>query len=92
MSAGLKDRALFECGTGHWVDKLDPCLIRESSGPVFCRLPMQIESVRELRKGRFRYGLHCLKGETIDQRLSKGLQQIFSTVQRQQLRRLSQAG
>lgn len=52
----------------------------------------RIESVQELSNGRIRYGLHCLDGKTIDERQSKGLQQIFATIQRQQLRRMSQAG
>lgn len=52
---------------------------------------VRVESVRELSEGRYRYGLHCLKGEANDEKLRKGLQQISATVQRQHLRRMSRA-
>lgn len=52
---------------------------------------VRIESVRELNDDQFRYGLHCLKSNTNDEMLLKGLQQISASVQRQHLLRMSRA-
>ena len=49
-----------------------------------------VQSVRELGEGRIRYGLHCVSNEAeggFD--LQRGLRQIGTAIQRQQMRRLS---
>ncbi len=51
----------------------------------------RIESAREIRVGRFRYGVQCVDGKVTAETLRKGLQHISATVQRQHLHRLSRA-
>jgi hypothetical protein len=49
-----------------------------------------IQSVRELGDGRIRYGVHCVNDEKFGGfELQRGLRHIASTIQRQQMRRLS---
>ncbi len=47
-----------------------------------------IQSVCELPDGRYRYGVNCVKSKAADS-LSKGVQDISMSVQRQQLNRLA---
>jgi hypothetical protein len=52
-----------------------------------------IQSVRELRDGRIRYGLHCVNDEKFGGfELQRGLRHIAAAIQRQQMRRLSGSG
>lgn len=51
----------------------------------------RIESIKKLDKAGFRYGVHCINSKSSGGRLLKELQYICATVQRQQLRRMSQA-
>lgn len=55
------------------------------------RGPVQIQRVRELSEGRFRYGMSYVEDKATGESLRKGLQQISSTVQRQHLRRIAKA-
>lgn len=49
-----------------------------------------VQSIRKLGKGQIRYGLHCVSGQGEgDFILQRGLRQIVTAVQRQQMRRLS---
>lgn len=48
-----------------------------------------IQSVTEVPDGVYRYGVNCVKATASAQALSKGVQQISMSVQRQQLNRLS---
>jgi hypothetical protein len=52
----------------------------------------RIQSVREMGKGRFRYGLHALEDKTSGGDLRKGQQHISAAIEREQLRRLSRSG
>jgi hypothetical protein len=51
-----------------------------------------VQSLREMSKGRIRYGFHCAQERSGNSVLAKGLQQISLAVQRQHLRRLAGAG
>ena len=51
----------------------------------------RIESVRELEPGRIRFGLHCISDKETGGTLQAGLQKIWTSVQRQHLRRLKRA-
>ena len=53
---------------------------------------VRVQSVRELDKGRFRYGLHSLTDNSSGGDLCKGQQQISAAVEREQLRRLAGTG
>ena len=48
-----------------------------------------VMSVRELSKGRTRYGTHCVDDGNVSESLKGGLNKISMFVQRQQLQRLS---
>jgi hypothetical protein len=48
-----------------------------------------VQSVTEMPEGQFRYGVNCVKTAASPQSLSKGVQQISMSVQRQQLNRLA---
>lgn len=48
-----------------------------------------IQSVKELSKGRYRYGLHSVDDKKSSATLEKGQQTIAMAIQRQQLRRLA---
>ncbi len=48
-----------------------------------------VQSIRELSKGRIRYGLHCADDGKLGGSLKTGLNKISMFVQRQQLQRLS---
>ncbi len=48
-----------------------------------------VQSVAELPEGQVRYGANCVKAPASPTSLSKGVQQISMSVQRQQLNRLS---
>jgi hypothetical protein len=50
-----------------------------------------IQSVKELSKGRMRYGLHCADDKAQQGSLASGLPQMSVAVQREQLRRMSGA-
>lgn len=50
---------------------------------------LSIQSVRELSRGRIRYGLHCTAGRNAPGNLAKGLQQMSVKIQRTQLARLA---
>lgn len=50
---------------------------------------VSIQGVCEATDGRYRYGVNCVKMMESAQSLSKGLQQISMSVQRQQLNRLA---
>ncbi len=48
-----------------------------------------VQSVTEMPEGLFRYGVNCVKAAASPTSLSKGVQQISMSVQRQQLNRLA---
>ena len=48
-----------------------------------------IQSVKELREGRIRYGLQCASAKTSQDNLKKGLQNMSVKIQQEQLRRLA---
>ncbi|MBN1763728.1 MAG: PilZ domain-containing protein [Sedimentisphaerales bacterium] len=50
-----------------------------------------VQSIRELTKGRYRYGLHGLEDKTSKNNLQRGLEKINMGVQLEQLRRMSPA-
>jgi hypothetical protein len=52
----------------------------------------RIQSIREMGKGRFRYGLHAIEDRTSGGDLRKGQQHISAAIEREQLRRLSRSG
>lgn len=48
-----------------------------------------VQSIRELSKGRIRYGLHCIKEKQATADLARGLEYMTAALQREQLRRLA---
>ncbi len=48
-----------------------------------------VQSVRDLGKGRTRYGLHCVSDQKTQGTLAEGLQRASMRIQREQLRRLA---
>jgi hypothetical protein len=52
----------------------------------------RVQSMRDLGKGRFRYGFHALDDRTSGGDLRKGQQVISAAIEREQLRRLSRSG
>ncbi|MFG0329667.1 MAG: PilZ domain-containing protein [Phycisphaerales bacterium] len=51
-----------------------------------------IQSIRDIGRGKIRYGLHCVDNRSQSADLPKGLQFVSMSVQRQHLRRLRGAG
>jgi hypothetical protein len=52
----------------------------------------RVQSVRQLDKGGFRYGLHAIEDKTSGGDIQKGQQHISAAIEREQLRRLSRSG
>jgi hypothetical protein len=52
----------------------------------------RIQSIRELGEGRYRYGVHSIEDKKSGGDLRKGQQQISTSIEREQLRRLSGSG
>ncbi|MCP4590836.1 MAG: hypothetical protein GY842_08825 [bacterium] len=52
---------------------------------------VSVQSVRELSKGRIRYGLLCADAKTSQDNLANGLRKMSVKIQREQLRRLAGA-
>ncbi|MHC4428162.1 MAG: PilZ domain-containing protein [Planctomycetota bacterium] len=52
----------------------------------------RIQSMRQMNKGRFRYGLHAIEDKASGGDLRKGQQHISAAIEREQLRRLSRSG
>ncbi|MHC4220385.1 MAG: PilZ domain-containing protein [Planctomycetota bacterium] len=52
----------------------------------------RVQSVREMDKGRIRYGFHSLDDKTSGGDLQKGQQVISAAIEREQLRRLARSG
>lgn len=51
-----------------------------------------VQSVRELRDGRFRYGVVCVKESRVQSALQNGINKISMMAQRDHLKRLSRSG
>ena len=52
---------------------------------------VSIQSIRELSKGRIRYGVHCVESKAAAGNMPRGLQQMTLALQSEQLRRLAGA-
>jgi hypothetical protein len=52
----------------------------------------RVQSIRELDRGRIRYGFHAIDDRTCGGDLRKGLRHISAAVQREQLRRQARSG
>lgn len=50
---------------------------------------VSVQSIRELSKGRIRYGLHCVENGGAVANMTRGLQQMTISLQSEQLRRLA---
>ncbi len=50
---------------------------------------VSVQSIRDLGKGRIRYGLYCLEDKTFAGNMPRGLQLMTALLQSEQLRRLA---
>ncbi len=77
---------------GYWIpfERSHTCgELRESNAGETVRLMGWVQRVRDLGKGRTRYGLHCVSDQRAQGTLAEGLQRASMRIQREQLRRLA---
>ena len=54
-----------------------------------CNGKVSVQSIRELSKGRIRYGLHCTENRASTGNMLRGMQVMTLSLQSEQLRRLA---
>ena len=79
-----------EAATRYEIGQIVPVTLRYENGQFSGEA--RIQSIREMEKGRFRYGLHAVEEKASGGDLRKGQQHISAAIEREQLRRLSRSG
>ena len=79
-----------ETATRHEVGQIVPVTLHYQ-GDQFSG-EARIQNIREMDKGRFRYGLHAIEDKACGGDLRKGQQHISAAIEREQLRRLARSG
>jgi hypothetical protein len=80
----------IEAGKRHEIGQIVPVTLRYQGSQFSGHA--RIQSMRQIGKGRYRYGLHAVEDKTSGGDLRKGQQHISAAIEREQLRRLSRSG